>query len=132
MEHKSVALAQAVLCFVWTFIFEASLGQLGWSYPAEISSTRLRQKTSYVARSYTKVCNIMAGVVQQYMMNPTAWNVKGYIGFVWGGTGVILFIWTYFRLPEVWNRPYEELDILFTQKVSAKVCRDSNRHYGGK
>jgi SP family general alpha glucoside:H+ symporter-like MFS transporter len=78
-EHKSVALAQAVLCLVWTFIFEATLGQLGWSYPAEISSTRLRQKTICVARNFTEVCNIVVGVLQQYMMNPTAWNVKGYV-----------------------------------------------------
>jgi SP family general alpha glucoside:H+ symporter-like MFS transporter len=46
--------------------------------------------------------------------------------FVWGGTGVILFIWSYFRLPEVWNRPFEELDILFTQKVSARNFAKTN------
>lgn len=31
-----------------------------------------------------------------------------------------MFIWSYFRLPETWNRSFHELDILFAQKVSAR------------
>ncbi|KAJ5611046.1 general alpha-glucoside permease [Penicillium lagena] len=119
-EHKSVALTQAILSLVWTFIFQLSAGQLGWSYPAEVGSTRLRQMTICIARDVHAVINIGFGILQQYLMNPTAWNVKGYVGFIWGSTALMMFIWAYFRLPEVWNRPYEELDILFTQKVSAR------------
>ena len=37
-----------------------------------------------------------------------------------------MFIWSYFRLPEVWNRPFEELDILFNQKVSARNFAKTN------
>jgi MFS transporter, SP family, general alpha glucoside:H+ symporter len=37
-----------------------------------------------------------------------------------------LFIWSYFRLPEVWNRPFEELDILFNHKVSARNFAKTN------
>lgn len=31
-----------------------------------------------------------------------------------------MFVWSYFRLPETWNRSYHELDILFAKKVSAR------------
>jgi SP family general alpha glucoside:H+ symporter-like MFS transporter len=31
-----------------------------------------------------------------------------------------MFVWAFFRLPETWNRTYEELDILFARKVSAR------------
>jgi SP family general alpha glucoside:H+ symporter-like MFS transporter len=54
------------------------------------------------------------------MMNPQAWNLKGYTGFVWGGTCFGMFVWSYFRLPETWNRTYHELDILFAKKIPAR------------
>ncbi|KAL6898510.1 sugar transporter domain-containing protein [Trichoderma evansii] len=97
-----------------------TVGQLSWAYPAEIGSTRLRQKTICIARDVHGVVNIISGILQQYFMNPEAWNVKGYVGFVWGGTCFLMIIWSYFRLPETWNRPYEELDILFAQKTPAR------------
>ncbi|KAH8807310.1 general substrate transporter [Xylogone sp. PMI_703] len=119
-DHKAVAMTQAVLTLVWTFIFQLSAGQLGWAFPAEVGSTRLRQKTICIARDVHGVVNIIAGVLQQYFMNPQAWNIKGYVGYIWGGTCFITFVWAYFRLPETWNRPYEELDILFSQNIPAR------------
>jgi SP family general alpha glucoside:H+ symporter-like MFS transporter len=53
-------------------------------------------------------------------MNPTEWNLKGYTGFVWGGTAFLTFVWAYFRLPESKDRTYEELDILFARRVPAR------------
>lgn len=43
-KNHSIALTQAVLTLMWTFIFQLTVGQLSWAYPAEIGSTRLRQK----------------------------------------------------------------------------------------
>jgi SP family general alpha glucoside:H+ symporter-like MFS transporter len=48
--------------------------------------------------------------------------------FVWGGTGFLMIIWSYFRLTETWNRPYEELDILFAQKTSARKIDATKVH----
>jgi SP family general alpha glucoside:H+ symporter-like MFS transporter len=31
-----------------------------------------------------------------------------------------MFVWAFFRLPETWNRTYEELDVLFEKEVSAR------------
>ncbi|KAJ5625616.1 hypothetical protein N7510_001925 [Penicillium lagena] len=119
-DRESVAMTQAILTLLWTFIFQLSAGQLGWALPAEMGSTRLRQKTICIAKNFNGIIGIVAGILQQYFMNPQAWNIKGYVGFVWGGTCFIMFIWSYFRLPETWNRSYEELDILFSRKVSAR------------
>ncbi len=33
-------------------------------------------------------------------MNPKAWNLRGYTGFVWGACAWIVFVWAYYRLPE--------------------------------
>ncbi|KAK0392261.1 hypothetical protein NLU13_1757 [Sarocladium strictum] len=119
-DTHSVGMAQAVLTLVWTFIFQLSAGQLGWALPAEMGSTRLRQKTICLARNAYAIASITSGVLQPYFMNPTKWNLKGYTGFVWGSTAFLVFIWGYFRLPETKDRTFEELDLLFAKKVSAR------------
>jgi SP family general alpha glucoside:H+ symporter-like MFS transporter len=71
-ENKPVALAQAVLTLIWTWFFQNSVGQLGWAVPAEIGSTRLRQKTICLARNSYYISSVIAGVLQPYFMNPSA------------------------------------------------------------
>lgn len=117
---SAVAMTQACLTLLWTFIFQLSAGQLGWALPAEMGSTRLRQKTICLARDSSNIMGTIGGTLQQYFMNPQAWNLKGYTGFVWGGTCFCMFVWSYFRLPETWNRSYHELDVLFAKKVPAR------------
>ncbi|KAM5353679.1 hypothetical protein ACJ41O_000329 [Fusarium nematophilum] len=119
-EKDSVGMAQAVLTLVWTFVFQLSAGQLGWALPAELGSTRLRQKTICLARNAYAVAGIIAGVLQPYFMNPTKWNLKGYTGFIWGSTAFLVFVWGYFRLPETKDRTFEELDLLFAKRVPAR------------
>lgn len=53
-------------------------------------------------------------------MAPTAWNANGKTGFFWGGTGALILTWAFFRLPECMGRTYEELDILFANKIPAR------------
>lgn len=52
--------------------------------------------------------------------NPTAWNASGKTGFFWAGTAAMIFIWAFFRLPECKGRTYEEMDLLFANKVKAR------------
>lgn len=54
------------------------------------------------------------------MINPTQWNLAGKTAFFWGTASLLTVIWAYFRLPETRGRTYEELDILFERKVSAR------------
>jgi len=57
-------MTQAVLTLVWTFVFQLSVGQLGWAIPAEIGSTRLRQKTICLARNAYYVVGVVANAFQ--------------------------------------------------------------------
>lgn len=45
-----------------------------------MGSTRLRQKTICLARNASNLTGVVAGTLQQYVMNPQAWNLKGYTG----------------------------------------------------
>lgn len=116
----SIGLSQASLTLLWTFIFQLSVGQLGWALPAEMGSSRLRQKTICVARESSNLINIVSGILQQYFMNPQAWNIKGYTGFFWGGICFGMFVWCYFRLPETKGRTFYEIDVLFAKRVPAR------------
>ncbi|GMK59736.1 hypothetical protein CspeluHIS016_0803420 [Cutaneotrichosporon spelunceum] len=119
-SKPSVGMTQAVLTLVWTFVFQLSAGQLGWALPAEVSSTRLRQKTICLARNAYYIVSVISGVLQPYFMNPTQWNLKGYTGFIWGGTAFLTFVWLFFNLPETKNRTYEELDWLFAKRTPTR------------
>lgn len=47
-------------------------------------------------------------------------------GFIWGGTCFCVLLWAFFRLPETKGRTYEELDVLFSQKISARKFENTN------
>ncbi|OAA78978.1 maltose permease MAL31 [Akanthomyces lecanii RCEF 1005] len=118
--QQAVGYAQAVLTLVWTFIFQLSVGQLGFAIPAEIGSTRLRQKTICLARNSYYIVSIISQVLQPYFMNPSELNLKGYTGFVWGSTAFAVLVWAFFRLPESRGRTYEELDLLFARGTATR------------
>jgi len=117
---SKIVITQAALTLIWTFTFQLSAGQLGWALPAEMGSTRLRQKTICLARDAYYIVNFVARTLEPYFLNPLEWNLKGYTGFVWGGTALLTFIWAYYRLPETKGRTFGEIDMLFANKVSAR------------
>lgn len=62
---NGVGLTQACLTLLWTFVFQLSAGQLGWALPAEMGSTRLRQKTICLARNASNLTGVISGTLQQ-------------------------------------------------------------------
>jgi SP family general alpha glucoside:H+ symporter-like MFS transporter len=118
--------AQAVLLVVWVFIYDWSVGPLAFLLVSESSSTRLRAKTVAIGRNAFYLWSIIFSVVTPYMLAPDAGNWKGKSAFVYGGTCFCALVWSFFRLPEFKNRTYEELDILFANKVPARKFKGTN------
>lgn len=54
------------------------------------------------------------------MINPDQANMRGKIGFFFGGLSAISLLWTWFRVPETKDRTYEELDIMFSRGVRTR------------
>ena len=73
----AVKWVQSALCIIWLLTFSLTVGPVGWAIPPEVSSTRLRSKTVVLARTAYYIAQIIANVIQPYMMNPTALNWKG-------------------------------------------------------
>ncbi len=44
----------------------------------------------------------------------------GKSGYVWGGTALVCLVTAYFYLPEMKNRSYREIDIMFKRRVPAR------------
>jgi SP family general alpha glucoside:H+ symporter-like MFS transporter len=103
-----------------TFVYDVTIGPACYSIVPEISSSRLRTKSTIFARNVYNVVGIIVNVISPYMINPTAWNWGAKAGFFWAGIGVFTTIWVFFRLPEPKGRTYAELDVLFEQRVSAR------------
>lgn len=140
VSTKSTALwPSGGLCVVWLFTYSLTLGPLAvrapshqlafdlstantpqYSIVSETSSIRLRPLSVVLARVSYQLINIVSQVLQAYTVNPSAWDLKGRTGFLWGATATAMFIWSFFRLPEIKGRTYEELDILFLQGVPAR------------
>lgn len=112
--------AQAAMMLIWLLVYYLTVGPICYAIISETSSTRLRSKSVCLSRITYYIAQIICNVVNPYMLNPTAGDWKGKTGFFWAGWAFVFFIWTYFRLPEMKGRTFEELDILFAKNISAR------------
>ena len=80
-ESHGVQYTQAALCLSWLAIYSMTVGPIVYTLVAEIGATRLRTQTVVLGRSTYYVGNIIGGVLEPYMINPTKWNLKGKTAF---------------------------------------------------
>jgi len=119
-QNAATNYAQACLGVVISFVFAGAMGPISYSIIAETSSVRLRALSTGVGRAAYYIAEIPMIYLASRMLNPTGWNMAGKCGYVWGGTAIVCFVSAYFGLPELKDRSYRELDILFSRKISAR------------
>ncbi|KAK9465520.1 general substrate transporter [Lipomyces arxii] len=112
--------AQGGLTFLWMYTFATTVASITYAIIAELSAVRLRSKSVCLARIGYYVASIIIGVIMPYMINPTEGNWKGKVGFFWGGVALVLAVISFFYVPEGKGRTYEELDVMFKNKVPAR------------
>jgi SP family general alpha glucoside:H+ symporter-like MFS transporter len=119
-NRPGLAWAQAGLLLFWNFTFDFSIGPVCYVYISEVSATKVRAKTIAVATAVQAVAAIVTTVAIPYMINPDQANMRGKIGFFFGGLSALSLIWSYFRVPETKDRSYEELDIMFARNIKTR------------
>lgn len=119
-ETSTYAYAEGGLVLLWLFCFDLTVGPVCYSIVSETSSTHLRAKSVSLARNAYYVASIIIGIIQPYLINPSELNWKGKSGIFWGGVCTLCILWAYFRIPEIRNRTYEELDVLFANKIPTR------------
>ncbi|KAJ5312619.1 hypothetical protein PENANT_c007G10570 [Penicillium antarcticum] len=119
-KNAGISYASAALLMVFVFTYDLTVGPVTYCLISEIPSTRLRIKSTVLARDCYNVASIVANFLNPPILNPLAWNLKGKGGFIWAPLCLTCLIWSFFRLPEPKGRTPAELDILFEKKVPAR------------
>lgn len=116
-----VAWAESALMILWNLAYDLSVGPICFIIISEASATRVRSKSIAVATAAQAVLGIAMTVAIPYMINPDEADMQGKLGFFFGGLGLLCFGWAYLRMPETRGRTYEELDLLFGNRVPARA-----------
>ncbi|KAK5949970.1 hypothetical protein OHC33_008931 [Knufia fluminis] len=135
-SNSRISWAIGAMLLVYTFVYDSSIGPLTYVIVPEASSSRLRHKTTVLARNAYNLTCIWTGVITPYMLNPTAWNWGAKAGFFWAGATALCLTWAFFRLPETKDATYAELDLMYERGVPArkyaKERRDVAAQMGGQ
>lgn len=115
---------QVACIILFSFIYLLTLGPTSYTLLSEVSSSRLRSRTIGLGIVVQSIFGIILNIVIPLMISPDAANLKGKIGFIFGGTTLISFVWIFFRVPETKGRGFRELDSMFELKVSARRFKD--------
>ena len=116
----AASLAQASLGLIVSVLFCLGPAPASWVIIGETSSIRLRPLTTGVGRGSYYLVNIPCIFLASYMLNPNQANLGGKCGYVWAGTAFFCLAMAYVFLPEMKNRSYREIDILFNRHVPAR------------
>ncbi|KAI1371249.1 alpha glucoside transporter [Hypoxylon crocopeplum] len=119
-KSTAASLAQASLGLIVSVLFTLGPAPASWVIIAETSAIRLRPLTTGIGRGAYYAVNIPCIFLATYMLNPTGVNLGGRCGYVWGATGFVCFLVSYFFLPEMKGRSFREIDILFKRHVPAR------------
>ncbi|KAH7144196.1 general substrate transporter [Dactylonectria estremocensis] len=119
-SSNASSLAQASLGLIISVLFTLGPAPASWVIIGETSSIRLRPLTTGMGRASYYIVEIPCIFLGSYMLNPTGGNLGGKCGYVWGATGFVCLVAAFFYLPEMKNRSYREIDILFKRRVPAR------------
>nr|XP_019002616.1 uncharacterized protein I203_05102 [Kwoniella mangroviensis CBS 8507]OCF66077.1 hypothetical protein I203_05102 [Kwoniella mangroviensis CBS 8507] len=119
-DTKAARWAEAVFTLIFGLVYQGSIGPLGYVIFSEVSSAKLRSKTVGIGICVNSLCGMLANIIIPYLVNPDEANLKGRVGYIFGGLGLLGSIWTWLYIPETKNRTVDELDSLFEAKISSR------------
>ncbi|KAJ5621233.1 MFS maltose transporter [Penicillium herquei] len=119
-QNKTTNNAVAALGFIVSVLFCLGPAPSSWVIIGETSSVRLRPLTTGIGRGAYYLVNIPCIFLSSYMLNTDKWNLGGMSGYVWAGTAFICTAAAWLWVPEMKDRSFREIDILFKRKVPAR------------
>ncbi|RYP48306.1 hypothetical protein DL768_005791 [Monosporascus sp. mg162] len=110
----------AAFCILWGLLYYASVGAVGWTVVGEISSSRLRAKTTAVAAISSSTFNMAWSIAIPYLVNAEEANLGPRAALIFLAFSVPLAIATFLALPETKAKTFAELDYLFESRAPAR------------
>ncbi|CAI4213177.1 unnamed protein product [Parascedosporium putredinis] len=86
----------------------------------EVSSSRLRSKSLGIGTGWQFLASTVWTIILPYLFNQDQANLGGNIGWIFFGQGLLMLLVMFFDVPGTKGRTYEELDIMFEKKISAR------------
>ncbi|RSL48969.1 hypothetical protein CEP54_012639 [Fusarium duplospermum] len=111
---------QAACSVIYAFVYFATVGAMAFAVLGETCSLALKAKAMALATATQCAMGIAMNVSIPYMVNPDEANLKGKVGFIFGGLGLLGMLWSWIFVPELKGRRYDEIDRLFELKVSPR------------
>ncbi len=108
---------QAGCTVVYSFVYFMTIGAMAFVILGETSSPTLRGKTVGLATATQAIFGIIMNFAIPYMVNPDEGNLKGKVGFIFGGLSLVATIGAYFICPELKGRTFNEINHMFESKV---------------
>ena len=112
--------AQASLGLIVSVLFCLGPAPAYYVIIAETPSVRLRPLTTGIGRAAYYLVNIPCIFLASYMLNSDKWNLGGKSGYIWAGTALVCTVLSWFLIPEMKDRSFREIDILFRRHVPAR------------
>ncbi|EEU34908.1 uncharacterized protein NECHADRAFT_39701 [Fusarium vanettenii 77-13-4] len=112
--------ALAAFSVIWNVLYFLSLGAIGWTIVGEISSTRLRAKTTAIATAVNAVINMAWAIAIPYLINADEANLGPKAGLIFLGPLVFLSFIAFWTVPETKGKSFSELDNLFEMRTPAR------------
>ncbi|KAL3426963.1 maltose permease [Phlyctema vagabunda] len=116
--------AQSSFTVIYAFVYFMTIGAMAFVLLGEVSSPKLRAKTTGLCTMTQSIFGIGMNFAVPYMVNPDAGNLKGKVGFVFGGLGAITTVASFFYIPELKGKTFAEIDDLFAAKVPPRKMGD--------
>ncbi|KAJ3950306.1 uncharacterized protein N0V96_001450 [Colletotrichum fioriniae] len=108
---------QAACTVIYAFVYFMTIGAMAFAILGEASSSVLRAKTMALATATQAICGLAMNFAIPYMVNPDEGNLKGKVGFIFGGLALIGTVGSFFYVPELKGKTFDEIDRLFVAKV---------------
>jgi SP family general alpha glucoside:H+ symporter-like MFS transporter len=87
----------------------------------EVSATRLRAKSLALGSGFQGVAGTFWQAVLPYLFNQDKADLGGNLGWIFFGIAVVHIVLLYFFVPGTKGRTYEDLDLMFEQRLSARL-----------
>ncbi|KAI4859369.1 general substrate transporter [Hypoxylon rubiginosum] len=117
----TVAAAKVVIAFISLFtFFYTAYAPYAWLLGGELPNNHLRAHTYGLSTALNFLGNWLGVFTAPYFINPASlgWNAK--YGYIWFGSNVIVFIFTWLFIPETRDRTLEEIHEMFEAKIPAR------------
>lgn len=111
---------QASLTVIYALFYQMTIGPLAFSILGETSSPSLRAKTVGLATAVQSIFGTVINIVVPYLVNPDKANLKGKVGFIFGGLSAMATFWSFIYIPELKGRTFDEIDYMFQNKVNPR------------